>query len=81
MIRFEDFTNHHIKREKVLLGMIDLAITSMVENDLCYFCSNNLNKNKAICHNVDLCKSYIFNGLERFSKQQISEKKTWERFY
>ena len=35
MIRFEDFTNHHIKREKVLLGMIDLAITSMVENDLC----------------------------------------------
>ena len=75
MIRFENFTNHHIQREKILLGMIDLAITSMIENDLCYYCENKLDKKQLICKNVDLCHSYIFNGLENLSKQRILERK------
>ena len=80
MIRFEDFTNHYKKQEKILLGMIDLAITSMVENDLCNYCQNYLDKNATICLNTDLCKSYLFNGLKSSSIQMISEKKDEKDF-
>lgn len=49
----------------VILGMLDIALTCMIENDMCLYCLNNEDKDLSICNDVELCRSCLFEGLAR----------------
>lgn len=47
---------------KTLLGMLDIAIGAIVENELCSYCVNFYG-NSNMCSQTDLCSEFIFDGL------------------
>ncbi len=53
----------NIYNTETLLGMLDTAISLMIENDICYCCPVSNDRSKKICNDVDLCRAYIFEGL------------------
>lgn len=53
----------NIYNKETLLGMLDLAMTSMIENDVCLFCPLSANKPQPACFDGDKCKSYLFEGM------------------
>ena len=56
-------SGYFLENEMILLGMLNLMIECMIENDFCFYCCNNLERQSYICQNVDLCKSALFEGL------------------
>ena len=57
--------------EKILYEMLDFAITGMVENELCYYCSYNLDKQTTLCKNIDLCRANLFEGLKQAALNKL----------
>lgn len=58
----------------LLFEMLDLCVKSMIENGDCFYCSNSNTDNKKVCTNPDLCKSFLFQGLEQEAKKCCKEK-------
>lgn len=53
----------NIYNKDTLLGMLDMAMTGMIENDVCFSCPVNCSKPQPACFDEDACKSYLFEGL------------------
>lgn len=65
----------NIYNTKTLLGMLDLAIDSLIENDACSCCKIFPYKDER-CGKIDLCKNFIFEGLLNIYRRTKKDKKT-----